>query len=93
MPQGEQWYTNKDLYEMIDTLKDELEKTRSHVSKYNHLVERVETLTELQEKQIKRCNDVQSKKQGQKSIYENILKLWPIIISTIIFILSLTGKF
>ena len=31
----EQWYTNKEIYEMVVSLKDELRKTQDVVVKYN----------------------------------------------------------
>jgi hypothetical protein len=34
---NENWYTNKDLFEMFQSLKDELQQTRSDIRQYNNL--------------------------------------------------------
>lgn len=39
---GEQWYTNKDLFELIMGLKTELKETRTMIKQYNGLREEVQ---------------------------------------------------
>lgn len=41
---GEQWYTNKDLFEQIMGLRSELEETRSMIKEYNGLREEVHNI-------------------------------------------------
>lgn len=38
----EQWYTNKDLYEMVVGLKDDLQETRLLIQEYNGLRKRLD---------------------------------------------------
>ena len=96
----EQWYSNKELYEkfncMFLSLEKELIKTRDDVKKYNNLVDKMHTVTGMManidkqlSEQVKRCDEVQSGLQGKTDVYQGILKLWPVIISTVLFILAI----
>jgi hypothetical protein len=40
----EEWYSNKDIFEMVQALRDELQETRNAVRKYNNLVGRLAEL-------------------------------------------------
>lgn len=42
MEEKNQWYTNKDLFEMIQSLVKEMGKTQQIIKKYNGLHERVQ---------------------------------------------------
>jgi uncharacterized coiled-coil DUF342 family protein len=95
----EQWYNNKELFEkfngMFEDLKDDLTETREAVKKYNGLHEKVEKniqvvdqCKERLDKQINRCNEVQAGKVAKASVVDYIVKLWPVVLMTIIFILS-----
>ncbi len=88
----EPFYTNKELYEkfgtMFDELKKDLNETTSAVKKYNGLHEKIAECSEQLNKQISRCNEVQAGKQARTGIFDRILQLWPIILSTVILILS-----
>jgi len=95
MPEQEQWYTNKDLFEQTQELRDELKSTQTIIRKYNGLYEKVgdiyDRIGRLDEKvgtQIKRCDEVQTTISTKAGIYNRLLQLWPIVLSTIIFILS-----
>ncbi len=89
----EPFYTNKELYEKFDArigeLSDELKDTTSAVKKYNGLHERFDEMDKKLDTQIKRCDQVQTTFNTKKDITSTLLRLWPIIISTIIFILSM----
>jgi hypothetical protein len=39
-----QWYTNKDLFELINALQAEMRETRAIIKKYNGLYEKVDTV-------------------------------------------------
>jgi hypothetical protein len=39
---GDQWYTNKELYEMVIGLKDDLQETRVLIQQYNGLRKRLD---------------------------------------------------
>ena len=64
----EQWYTNKDLFEQIMSLRSELEKTRSMIKEYNGLREEVQSME-------KRFIEHEAKNQG-KSIVAKGIKEW-----------------
>jgi uncharacterized coiled-coil DUF342 family protein len=95
----ELFYTNKELYEkfdaMFDELKEDLNETTAAIKKYNGLHEKITNIdkkTDVIDKkvdsQVKRCDEVQTAAKTKSGIYDRVLQLWPIIISTIIFILS-----
>jgi hypothetical protein len=88
----EEFYTNKELYEkfitMFDDLQKDLNETTMAVKKYNGLHEKIAECSEILNKQINRCNEVQAGKVAQTGIFDRLLQLWPIILSTIIFALS-----
>jgi len=42
MGDGEQWYSNKDLYEKINILREEMQKTITVIKQYNGLREKIE---------------------------------------------------
>lgn len=87
----QQWYTNKDLYEMIDRLERTLQDTNEVVRKYNGLYEQVNIIETKLDDQLKRCDTVQAKFETKQDMGDALLKIWPILISTVIFILSLIG--
>ena len=88
----EEFYTNKELFEKFDPMFDELQKELNEtviaVKKYNGLHKKLEECSTLLNKQINRCNEVQAGKKAQTGIFEKLLQLWPIVISTIVLILS-----
>ena len=90
----EQWYSNKDLFEKIQKLSDELQETRQLVVKYNNLVEklyRVEEKTEENTREVKNlANEVNEMKyttKGKSSAYEMVRNWtpWLITIATILY--------
>ena len=90
----EQWYSNKDLFEKIQELSDELQETRQLVVKYNNLVEklyRVEEKTEENTREVKNlANEVNKMKyttKGKKSAFEMVRNWtpWLITITTILY--------
>jgi phage-related tail protein len=88
----EEFYTNKELFErfsaMFDELQKDLNETTMAVKKYNGLHEKFAECSNLLNKQVNRCNEVQAGKVAQTGIFDRLLQLWPIILSTIIFALS-----
>lgn len=43
---GKEWYSNKELFEKLDKLKDSLSETNANIKKYNGLREKIETVDE-----------------------------------------------
>jgi len=80
MPDGkEQWYSNKDLFEQTQKLREELMATNTAIT---------DVIDKKVDSQVKRCDEVQTAAKTKSGIYDRVLQLWRIIISTIIFILS-----
>lgn len=84
----EQWYSNKDLFEKIQKLSDELQETRQLVIKYNGLVEklyRVEEKTEENTREVKNLADEVSKMEytikGRSSAFEKVRNWTPWLIT------------
>ncbi len=86
---GEQWYTNKDLFELMQSLGKEMSETQKVVAKYNGLHEKLDIIENSLNEQVKRCDEVQSGKEVRQDMINTIFKFWPILISTIILILAI----
>nr|QRZ17763.1 hypothetical protein JUJ52_18770 [Virgibacillus sp. AGTR] len=65
---SEQWYTNKDLFELINGLRSEMQETRNVIKKYNGLREELGVVKEKVER-------IEAKTEGRKSVAEAI-RLW-----------------
>jgi hypothetical protein len=88
---------------MFKSLEKELKETRDDVKRYNGLVEKQEALLKKHEQieeacknvnralaeQVRRCDEVQAIKVGKWDLVGWIVKLWPIALSTVIFILAM----
>lgn len=63
-----QWYSNKDLFELIVDLKADMQETRSTIKKYNGLYRKVaevkEKVTEVKEE----VDHIQSTQKGRQSV-------------------------
>ncbi|WP_416149514.1 hypothetical protein ACM26V_00495 [Salipaludibacillus sp. HK11] len=75
MPDKDQWYTNKDLFEQINSvqgdfrdLRTELTETRKVIKKYNGLREEIGEVKT-------RVESMESNKKGAQSVLEGI-KSW-----------------
>lgn len=84
------------LEKNMDGLEKELAKTRSDVKQYNGLVGKlndaqtacIEIREQLSE-QVLRCNQVQAMKEGRSAFLIWFIKVWPVALSTILFILAM----
>jgi hypothetical protein len=56
----ENWYTNKDLFEMFQSLKDELQQTRSDIRQYNNLRGAIVEVQKTQISIIENCKNTTS---------------------------------
>lgn len=56
-----QWYTNKDLFELINELKLDLQETRQMIRQYNGLREELADVE-------KRLSDMESRAKGRNSV-------------------------
>ena len=95
-----QWYTNKDLFEMIGKLNTELSKTTQLISRYNGLLER-QTSFEGRLKNLEVCIDKQlTVSEYKKGVSLTIRSWWPMmkdiiiigIIPLLIYILKVVSE-
>ena len=96
----ENWYSNKEIYEMVQTLTTAMIRTESQIQKYNGLLERLialdekidrqtATLSERMGKQENKCKETLSKVDGASEFKVMLLKMWPVIISTIMMLFTI----
>ena len=74
----EQWYSKKDIFEMVQGLKDELGQTREIIRQYNNIREDLDWC-------IKEIRGIASQGKGQAD-FVNELKFWSGWIAAIIAI-------
>jgi len=82
------WYSNKDLYKMIQNLTSQLTEFNGKFDKYNGLIEDREKDRELLEKFISKVNKIETKGKTEKEITTN----WRERIGWIIAILLALSK-
>lgn len=64
----QQWYTNKELYEMLQGLKADLQETRLLIKQYNGLRQRIDSCEGL-------ITDLVSQARGRASV-GNAIRAW-----------------
>lgn len=57
---GKEWYSNKELFELISTLKNDLLETRNIIKKYNGLRKKIEIV----ENKVNHIENMQEAKSG-----------------------------
>lgn len=60
-----QWYSNKDLFELINALQAEMRETRAIIKRYNGLYEKLGNVK-------KKVDRIESEQQGRNEIKEAI---------------------
>ena len=60
-----QWYSNKDLFELINALQAEMRETRAIIKRYNGLYEKLDNVK-------KKVDRIESEQQGRNEIKEAI---------------------
>lgn len=83
---GEEWYTNKELFEMIQGLAGEMKQTRDLIKKYNNLHKTVQEHEKYIATQLGRG-------KGMKSIESAILQWGGWFIAVITFVYAVLGWF
>lgn len=63
-----QWYTNKELFEMLQGLKTDLQETRTLIKQYNGLRQRLDSCEEV-------LTDLVSQAKGRASV-SNAIRAW-----------------
>lgn len=72
----EQWYTNKELFEMINGLKSDLTETRKVVKEYNDLRRSLNDC-------IRRVAEIEQRGVGRQSVEQAILRWGPWAIAVV----------
>jgi protein subunit release factor A len=84
------WYSNKDLYKMIQNLTSQLTEFNGKFDKYNGLIEDREKDRELLEKYISKVNKIETEKETKKKTTTN-WREWIAWIVTILLALDKLG--
>lgn len=86
MGDQEQWYTNKELFEMISGLKDDLIETRKVVREYNDLRRSLNDC-------IRRVSDIEQRNIGKQNVEQAILRWTPWAIAVVSAVAALYAFF
>lgn len=90
---GDQWYSNKELFEQINALRYEMQETRNIIKKYNGLREELgETRKEL----IKVKDEVEgmkSRNSGKNAVFEAIRNWGGWLFALVTLIILLVNQF
>lgn len=95
-----QWYSNKDLFEMLNELKIELVETQSQMRKYNDLratlndvMKSQETLTKLVNQTINKVNDIEAARSSRRQAFKDSKEIVLLVITIAGWLLTLIGFF
>jgi|LSQX01.2.fsa_nt_gb hypothetical protein len=95
-----QWYTNKDLFEMMNEIKLELVETQIQMKKYNDLrrtlndvMKSQETLTKLVNQTINKVNDMDAASNSRRQTYKDAKDIILLVIAVAGWLLTLIGFF
>ncbi len=100
MGSEKQWYSNKDLFKMLNELKIELVETQSQVRKYNDLratlndvMKSQETLTKLVNQTIDKVNDMEAARSSRRQAFKDSKEIVLLVITIAGWLLTLIGFF
>lgn len=100
MNEGNQWYSNKELFEMLNGLKIELVETQSQMRKYNDLratlndvMESQKTLTEIVHQSIDKINDLEAARLSRRETFKDSKDIILLGITIAGWLLTLVGFF
>ena len=100
MRSEEQWYSNKDLFEMLNGLRMELVETQSQMKKYNDLratlndvMKSQGTLTKLVNQTIDKVNDMDAARNSRRQTYKDAKDIILLVIAVAGWLLTLIGFF
>jgi len=100
MNEGNQWYSNKELFEMLNELKTELVETQSQMRKYNELrrtlnevMESQKTLTEIVHQSVDKINDMEAARLSRRETFKDSKDIILTIIAVAGWIVTLLGLF
>lgn len=100
MRSEEQWYSNKELFEMLNELKIELVETQSQMRKYNDLratlndvMKSQETLTKLVNQTINKVSDIDATISSRRQTFKDSKEIVLLVIAIAGWLLTLVGFF
>ena len=100
MRSEEQWYSNKELFEMLNELKIELIETQSQMRKYNDLratlndvMKSQETLTKLVNQTINKVSDIAVARSSRRQTFKDSKEIILLVIAIAGWLLTLVGFF
>ena len=95
-----QWYSNKDLFEMMNEIKLELVETQIQMKRYNDLrrtlndvMKSQETLTKLVNQTIDKVNDMYAARNSRRQTYKDAKDIILLVIAVAGWLLTLIGFF
>ena len=100
MRSEEQWYSNKELFEMLNELKIELVETQSQMKRYNDLratlndvMKSQETLTKLVNQTINKVSDIDVARSSRRQTFKDSKEIILLVIAIAGWLLTLVGFF
>lgn len=95
-----QWYSNKDLFEMLNGLRMDLLETQSQMKKYNDLratlndvMKSQETLTKLVNQTIDKVNNIDAARNSRRQAFKDSKEIILLVIAVSGWLLTLIGFF
>lgn len=95
-----QWYTNKDLFEMMNEIKLELVETQAQMKKYNDLrrtlndvMESQKTLTEIVHRNVDKVNDMEAARSSRRETFKDSKDIILLGIAIAGWLMTLVGFF
>ncbi len=85
----ENWYNNKELFELLLDLERNLSSIQLKLVTYNGLHDKIDALNVRLTSQEKICTESQGHKEGKKDAANTIRQYWPLIMSTILFLVTI----
>lgn len=100
MNEGNQWYSNKELFEMMNSIKIEMLETQAQMRKYNDLratlndvMESQKTLTEIVHQSVDKINDLEAARLSRRETFKDSKDIILTIIAVAGWIMTLVGLF
>lgn len=97
---NKQWYTNKDLFEMMNEIKLEMVETQAQMKKYNDLrrtlndvMESQKTLTEIVHRNIDKVNDMEAARSSRRETFKDSKDIILLGIAIAGWLMTLVGFF
>jgi len=100
MNEDNQWYSNKELFEILNVLRMDLAETQSQMKKYNDLratlndvMKSQETLTKLVNQTIDKINDMDTARNSRRQAYKDAKDIILLVIAIAGWLLTLIEFF